>query len=109
MARKRKNIDVDLQTFALQIAKAVAKEVAEEIVRKLPANTSYSKEYARNKLEPYLEETIDIDSSIIPINIDMDIAESNVAEKFKEEKTVDSNLEKSKNKLASILKKKKEN
>lgn len=109
MARKRKgSSDVDLQVFALQIAKAVAKEVAEEVVRKLPAGQVYSREAARHRLEPYLDEVIDIDDSIIPMDIDMDVAESNVAEKFNEEKIVDSGLEKSKNKLASILRKKKE-
>lgn len=108
MARKRKSADVDLQAFAMQIAKAVAKEVAEEVVRQLPAGQVYSREEARRKLEPYFDEVISIDDSIIPMDVDVDIAESNVAEKFQEEKTVDSGLEKSKNKLASILRKKRE-
>ena len=86
--------NIDLEELAIKVAKAVA----EEVIKKLPKGQLYSR---HNGPE------IDIDK-VIPIAIDAAVAETNLQDAIKEEKAVDINLEKSKSKLAEILKRKKE-
>lgn len=92
--------NIDLEELATKVARAVAKEVAEEVVKKLP------KGYARTGTVEELE--IQMDESLIPIAINTAVSEANLEGMVKEEKAIDKDLEKSKSKLAGILKKRKD-
>lgn len=92
--------NIDLEELATKVARAVAKEVAEEVVKKLPKGYA-----ATGTVE---EMGIQMDESLIPIAIDTAVSEANLEGMAKEEKAVDKDLEKSKSKLAGILKRKKQ-
>ena len=92
--------NIDLEELATKVARAVAKEVAEEVVKKLP------KGYA--KTGTIDEFGIEMDESLIPIAVETAVTEANLDGMAKEEKAIDKDLEKSKSKLAGILKKRKD-
>lgn len=94
------NQQIDIEDLITRVAKAVAKELASEFSKR-PVNLG---EYPTHTQIP---QTIDIDESIIPAKLDIEIANTNIQSKVSKEKTIDKNLTESKNKLASILKKNK--
>lgn len=111
MAKKWRNIsykdsDINLEEFATKIAKAVAKEVAQEMLKSLPV---MKKSRARNSDVEPIDLKVELDESVIPISIDINnVEETNIKEKFKQEESIDKGLQTSKDRLASIFKKRKQ-
>lgn len=102
MARKYKIRTVQTNQGSVDVealAAAVAKAVAQEVISKMPKG-GYSK-----GIDPEDAE-IQMDESIIPVAVEAAVEASNLEGMAKEEKAVDKDLEKSKAKLAGILKKK---
>lgn len=91
---------IDLEELATKVARAVAKEVAEEVIRNLP------KGFISGKAAE--ESSIQMDESLIPIAIETAITEANLESMTRKERAIDKDLEKSKSKLAGILKKRKD-
>lgn len=98
MARRRKtNLDIDLDELADKIAERLSSRPVHPPVPNKPFTLAYPEELT----------FIEMDESIIPSKVvDIGSKDTHVSESIKEEKSVDADLEKSKNKLASILKKK---
>lgn len=96
-----KNNEIDVEDLITKVAKAVAKEVAIEFSnRPSPSFTQKSSTFNDS------ETSVEIDDSIIPMKVDVELIEANIQSKVSVEETVDIDLQKSKSKLASILKKK---
>ena len=92
---------IDVEDLILRVARAVAAEIAGQL-----AGSSFGPK--RIDVSVPNAEDISIDESIIPIEISMsDIDSSNISEKLETKITVDKGLDKSKNRLAAILGKKK--
>lgn len=94
--------NIDLEELATKVARAVAKEVAEEVVKKLPKGQVF-----HGSTGDGINIDLDIDK-VIPIAVDAAVEETHLQNAVKEEKAIDKGLEKSKSKLAGILKRKKE-
>ena len=94
------HVDTDVEELAVRIAKAVATEVAKEFIEKLGTVG-----YHGSKQSPDISD-IQMDESIIPVNVTIDVGDINLDKMAKEKIQKDKGLEASKSKLASILKKK---
>jgi hypothetical protein len=112
MASKKKQDKItvhntfDSEKLAQDIATAVGREVAEQmkaVLDSLPAGDYRST--TKNRSQESFE--IEMDESIIPVNLDMKEIESNLTGMTKKEVKVDKDLNKSKSKLKALLGKKK--
>lgn len=90
--------NIDLEELAIKVARAVA----EEVLKKLPKGQVVHADTIDN-----IGVDMNIDK-IIPIAIDAAVAEINLEGVVKEEKAIDKDLEKSKSRLAEILKQRKD-
>jgi hypothetical protein len=92
--------DPNIEKLAVSIAEAVAKKVAQEFIDKLG-----SVGYHGSKQSPDTPEgQIQIDESIIPIDVVVDVEDMNLEEMAKEEVRKDKGLGASRSKLAKVLK-----
>ena len=92
---------LDIQALATAIAQAMGTELR-EILKEIPAGA-----ILRHKQVGAISETIiQIDDSIIPMKVESNIQEVNLENLGKKEKKVDKGLDKSKSKLAGLLKNK---
>jgi hypothetical protein len=102
MATKGKKSNIDVESLVEKVAKAVAREVAQEFLDKLgPLG------YVGRGGKPQGGPEVEIDESIIPIKVQVDIDEANLEGMLSEEEQQDKGLTESKSKLAKLLKKEK--
>ena len=96
--------DPNIEKLAISIAEAVAKKVAQEFIDKLGTVG-----YTGSRQSPDVPEgQIQIDESIIPIDVIVDVESMNLEEMAKEEIKKDEGLGASRSKLAETLRKKRE-
>ena len=101
---------IDYKKLAEEVAKAVGKEIAAELKEVLKGINFSSRAGLHSSTQINLPEYtgISMDESIIPITIETKPVDINLQNMAKEEKTIDKDLNKSKNRLKSLLKRKKE-
>jgi hypothetical protein len=107
------NLDVDeLAKKVAEANKVIFREVLEEFIEKFRASIPDIQLPIVPKRKPtdYVEPVayIDIDESIIPIDIHVDVESVNVREAAVEEKVVDTDIDRAKSRLAGILNRKNE-
>jgi len=100
------DVAVNTDELANKIAKAIGVELR-EILKEMPQSTvRYSNKGGRYNLGMADSEAIEMDESIIPTKMNIDVEATNLEGAAKEEKVIDKDLGKSKSKLAGLLKKK---
>lgn len=112
----RETPQIDIEDLVLRVAKAVAQEVGKEVrealrenpvmVAPVPGTLHYPNGVPPGGVVDAAGNVIQMDESVIPVNLSVNAQEANLEGMAKEEVAVDKDLSKSKSKLASILKKK---
>jgi len=97
--------NTDVEALAVKIAEAVAVKVAEKVAQEFIDKLG-SVGYTGSQQSPNTPEgQIQIDESIIPIDVVVDVEEMNLEEMAREEVQKDEGLGASRSKLAEVLKK----
>lgn len=95
---------IDIEDLVLRVAKAVAIEVGKEMREALKETTIRAGYGPYDSVNPA---AIQIDESVIPMDLQTNVQATNLERMTKEETAVDKDLKKSKSKLANILGRKK--
>lgn len=91
MAKKIKVSNTDIEGLVTQVAKAVAREIALQLSDRIAS--------APAQVPGSPTQSIQLDESIIPIKLEIEVVDSNISV---EEETTEDDLSKSKAKLAAL-------